>query len=164
MAPHGVYPTAGDDAWVAIACPDDAAWQRLAGLLDGEPWARDPELETTAGRLARVEVLDARLAEWTAGRDRWEVAEALQAAGIPAAPLLTSADRVSDSHFASREAFTIVEHPVVGAELIYGLPWKLSRTPGVVRTAAPLLGAHTAEVLEEYLGVPSREVEKGTAV
>src|SRR5262249_43101021 len=39
MAPHGVYPTRGDDAWVAIACRSDEDWSALATVI-GEPWAK----------------------------------------------------------------------------------------------------------------------------
>lgn len=152
MSPHGVYPAAGDDKWVAIACPDDKAWKRLVKVL-GEPEWASAELSSAAARLQRSAFIDERLAEWTRTRDRWDVARTLQAAGIAAAPLLTSEDRVGDEHLASRAAFAVVEHPVVGAEFIYGVPWKLSRTPGSVRSAAPLLGQHTSEVLKEYLGV-----------
>ncbi len=48
-APHGVYPSAGDDQWVAIAVMDDAAWQRLCTATGWEP---DPDLATAASRMA----------------------------------------------------------------------------------------------------------------
>ena len=160
MAPHGVYPTAGEDQWIAIACESDEAWARLVDALGQPEWASTAQLRSVQGRLAGQEALDRALADWTRSRDRWETANLLQAAGIAAAPLLTSEDRVSDEHLASREAFAVVDHPAVGAEFIYGVPWKLSRTPGAVRTGAPLLGEHTADVLQEYLGIatsPRRE-------
>jgi crotonobetainyl-CoA:carnitine CoA-transferase CaiB-like acyl-CoA transferase len=60
MAPHGVYPAAGDDSWVAIACRNDDDWRALAAVV-GEAWALDPELSTFAGRVARREDLDRQL-------------------------------------------------------------------------------------------------------
>lgn len=155
MAPHGVYPATGDDQWVAIACEDDGAWERLVDVLGRPEWALSPAFRSVAGRLAAQDNLDRALSDWTRSRDRWEIANLLQAAGIAAAPLLTSEDRVSDEHLASREAFAVVDHPAVGAEFIYGIPWKLSRTPGSVRAGAPLLGEHSADVLKEYLGIQS---------
>ena len=153
MAPHGVYPTAGEDQWIAIACVSDEAWARLVDILGQPDWASAPQLRSVQGRLAGQDRIDQELADWTRSQDRWEIAHRLQAAGIAAAPLLTSEDRVSDEHLASREAFAIVDHPAVGAEFIYGIPWKLSRTPGSVHSGAPLLGQHTADVLREYLGI-----------
>ncbi len=152
MAPHGVYPAAGVDQWIAIACEDDRAWASFVEVLGKPAWACDPDLATTHGRLARQQELDRAIAQWSAELDRWEMARMLQEVGIAAAPLLTSEDRVADEHLASREAFVVVDHPVVGAEFIYGVPWKMSRTPGAVRSGAPLLGEHTAAVMREYLG------------
>ena len=78
----------------------------------------------------------------------------LQSRSIPAAPVLTSGERLVDEHLTSRDVLAVVEHPVVGSELIYGVPWKLRRTPGRVRSAAPLLGADTEAVLEEIGAIP----------
>jgi crotonobetainyl-CoA:carnitine CoA-transferase CaiB-like acyl-CoA transferase len=52
-----------------------------------------------------------------------------------------------------------VEHPVVGSEIICGVPWHMSATPGKVRHAAPLLGAQTDDVLSELLEMPPQEIE-----
>jgi crotonobetainyl-CoA:carnitine CoA-transferase CaiB-like acyl-CoA transferase len=153
-APHGLYPTRGSDEWVAIACPDDDAWRRLRQLLGDPEWARSTTLDTLAGRLASASSLDERIACWTRSRDRWEIAELLQSRSIPAAPVLTSGERLVDEHLTSRDVLAVVEHPVVGSELIYGVPWKLRRTPGRVRSAAPLLGADTEAVLEEIGAIP----------
>jgi crotonobetainyl-CoA:carnitine CoA-transferase CaiB-like acyl-CoA transferase len=157
-APHGVYPTAGEDAWIAIACDDDPAWRALRGVMGDPAWSRDPRYETAAGRLAAADALDARLAEWTATRDKWDIAESAQAAGVIAAPLLDTAERFADDHLQARELYVSVDHPVMGSELIYGIPWKLSRTPGEVRVAAPLLGQHTDDVLGSILGLGTTEV------
>ena len=76
-APHGIYPAAGDDNWIAIACRDDADWRPLAGVID-EPWATDARNDTLAERLAVQDALDERLGAWTATRDRFATAEALR--------------------------------------------------------------------------------------
>jgi crotonobetainyl-CoA:carnitine CoA-transferase CaiB-like acyl-CoA transferase len=67
LAPHGIYPAAGDDEWVAIACRSDAEWQALGGVLK-EPWVREARFAALAGRLAAQDDLDALLALWTRGR------------------------------------------------------------------------------------------------
>lgn len=159
MAPHGIYPSAGDDRWIAIACTDDECWRLLRRTIGDPEWSRDSRFDSLPGRLAAQDELDRHLSECTGGLDRWMLAEQLQAAGVPAAPLLDTADRFSDEHLRARGAFVGVDHPVVGAEFVYGLPWKLSRTPGRVTTAAPLLGQHTREVLSELLALPSDEID-----
>src|SRR6266581_2752695 len=79
-APHGVFPCAGKDRWVAIVVHDDEDWRRLVRAMGGPAWATDAGLATTAGRLAGVDEVERRLAEWTAGQEAEAVAERLQAA------------------------------------------------------------------------------------
>src|SRR5262249_20161212 len=91
-APHGVFPSAGDDRWVAIAVHDDDDWRRLVDALGAPAWATDPSLATLEGRLARVDDVERQLADWTRGQPARAVAERLQAAGIDAAPVEDFAD------------------------------------------------------------------------
>jgi len=158
MAPHGVYPAEGDDAWVALACPSDESWCALRRLMGDPAWAAEDRYATREGRLADPGPIDEGIARWTATRDRWAISQEAQAAGILAAPLLDTADRFSDDHLQERGLYASVEHPVVGTEVIYGIPWRLSRTPGSIRHAAPLLGQHTREVLGEALGLDGAAV------
>ena len=64
-APHGVYPSLGDDRWVAIAVFDDDDWQRLVEALGSPDWAADPRFDTQAGRFALQDELDKHLSDWT---------------------------------------------------------------------------------------------------
>src|SRR5262249_52258958 len=80
-SPHGVYPAAGEDRWVAIAVVTDAEWKRLAelaGLPAEARWA------TSAGRIAARAEIDTRLAEWTRSKEPFALAACLQDAGISA--------------------------------------------------------------------------------
>ena len=83
MAPHGIFPSSGDDNWVAIACRDDRDWEALAALL-AEPWALHPRWRTVAGRSGAQDELERLLAGWTESRDRFDVASALRAIDVPA--------------------------------------------------------------------------------
>src|SRR5207247_10515457 len=65
-APHGVFPCAGKDRWVAIVVHDGEGWRRLVRAMGEPAWAADTGLATTAGRLARVDEIERRLAGWTA--------------------------------------------------------------------------------------------------
>ena len=149
-APHGVYPSAGDDRWIAVAVTSDAAWQRLARCCG---WADDPALATIDGRLAARAAIDARLAEWTRTRDAEEAAATLQAAGISAMPVLGPDELRADGHLLARGAIVTVEHPEIGAERHIGTPLRLSTTPLATAGPAPLLGAATEDVLVNVLGL-----------
>lgn len=158
MAPHGVFPSSGEDEWIAVAITDDQAWVAFKTALGNPAWADDPALDTLDGRRAHESRLEAEIAQWSRTQGRWQAAELLQAHGVAAAPLLNTADRLADEQLQARELYASIEHPVVGTEYIYGVPWRLSRTPGAIRSAAPLLGQDTSAVLSELLALEGPEV------
>ena len=69
-------------------------------------------------------------------------------------------DQFTDPHLREREAYVEIEHPHVGIEWLFGMPWLLSDTPGGVRTPAPSLGQHNEYVLGKILGLPAEELER----
>ncbi len=153
--PHGVFPAAGDDAWVAIAVPDDGAWTRLCGALG---WAADAAVATLAGRLAAVDAIESRLSAWTAVRAARECAELLQAHGVSAMPVLGPLEHRADPHLQARGYLVETEHAEVGLEHHVGQPTRWSRLATRTASSAPCLGAHTAEVLREHLGLTDDEI------
>ncbi|WP_192847068.1 CoA transferase [Aureimonas sp. AU4] len=157
--PHEAYPTAGEDQWVVMAARDDREWQALARVVGGPALAADPRFATLADRLERSDEIDAILRRWTRTRDKHAIADALQAAGVPAAPVQTPRDLSESAYLAHRGFFTRLEHPDAGAHAHPGLPIRLSRTPGAHRRAAPAFGAHNRHVLEAILQLSGAEVE-----
>jgi benzylsuccinate CoA-transferase BbsF subunit len=153
--PHNVYPAAGDDRWLAIAVPSDAAWARLVEALG---WTDDEELESLPGRLARRAEIDARVAEWTRSRPPEEAAALLQEHGVSAVPVMGPEDHHADPHLASRRFIVQLEHPEVGAERHAGNPVRLSRLPQRTARSAPCLGADTEGILTVEFGMSAAEV------
>jgi benzylsuccinate CoA-transferase BbsF subunit len=155
MAPHNCYRCAeldGRDEWVAIACRSDEEWaamSRIAGL--GE-LAGSGRFGTAQARKAHEDELDALISAWTGTRSKFEVTAALQAAGIPAFPSMNSKDLAEDPHLNERGFFTRLPHPAAGTQTHAGIPWRLTNSPNSVRTAAPVMGQHTYEVLRDRLG------------
>lgn len=148
--PHGVFPAAGSDRWIAIAVVDDGDWERLCRVVG---WTLEPALATLAQRLAAREALEARLAAWTARYDAEEAAALLQAGGVSAMPVQSADDHRADAHLASRGAIVTVEHPEIGPERHVGNPLRMGRTRGTPTSASPCLGADTADVLGRWLGL-----------
>jgi crotonobetainyl-CoA:carnitine CoA-transferase CaiB-like acyl-CoA transferase len=160
MAPHGIYPAAGDDEWVAIACRSDAEWRALAGVV-GEAWAREPRFAALAGRLAAQDELDARLSAWTRPRAKIAAASALQSAGVPAAPVAKPAERVDgDPATAGFGLWPTVRHSKMGAVRVDGLPVHFAKTDWSIERGGPCLGEHTEEVLGRLLGLSPDDVAK----
>ncbi|MGH7894779.1 MAG: CoA transferase, partial [Candidatus Binatia bacterium] len=152
--PHGVYPCAGEDRWVAIAVVGDERWHAFRGVLG---WSDDPELTTLAGRLQACD-LDERVAAWTRERTAENVATTLQAARVSAAPVYDQDDLRDDPHLAARGAIVTVEHREIGPERHAGNPIRLSRTPLMPAGPSPLLGEHTEAVLGRWLGLTPADV------
>ncbi|MCZ7528747.1 MAG: CoA transferase [Acidimicrobiia bacterium] len=157
-SPHGIYRTAGEDRWLAVAVrgPDD--WRALAGVLGRGDWASDPELETAAGRRSRAAEVEAALVGWCAARERDDAVEALVAVGVPAAPVLELPERDGHPQFVARDL--VVEHRGGGFDecRVYATPWLLSATPARVHRPAPALGAHNDEVFRGLMGLSDDEI------
>ena len=157
-APHGVFPCAGEDRWISIAIDGDPQWQALVDSMGCPAWTQNPAFETQAGRVDEIEVLHEHLAEWTQDYDDRSLADSLQAAGIPAAPVLNVADLLSDPHYRARETFIEVDHPLGYRETIYGAYVKLSRTPAQV-APGPWIGQDNDRVFKELLQLDEAQYE-----
>ncbi|TVR27520.1 MAG: CoA transferase [Ilumatobacter sp.] len=156
-APHGVYPAAGDDRWVAVAVHDDDAWQRVVALLG---WDDDPALRTVEGRIAAHDALDERLAAWTREHEPTMAAALLQEAGVSAMHVMGPADHHVDEHLAERGFIVSLEHPEVGTERHVGNPVRLSQLRQRTATSSPCLGADTTQVLRDVLGLADDELSR----
>jgi len=152
--PHGVYPSLGDDRWVAVAVVSDEDWQRCAGVMG----VADPALATLDARLAARDAVDARVAEWTRQHDAADAARLLQEAGVSAMPVMHGEDLRADSHLAARGGLPTVTHPEMGPTRHSGNPLRFSRMALSPAGPAPLLGQHTAAVLKRWLGLDAAAV------
>jgi crotonobetainyl-CoA:carnitine CoA-transferase CaiB-like acyl-CoA transferase len=158
MAPHGIYPCSGDDDWIAIACRSEAEWQAL-GALAQEPWCDAPAWATLEGRMRDQDNLDAAVSGWTGGRNKFELAQALLDAGVPAAAVQKPAERVDqDPSTANFGLWPTVHHTAIGDIRVDGLPVHLSETDWRIANGAPCLGEHNEEILGRLLGISAEDV------
>jgi crotonobetainyl-CoA:carnitine CoA-transferase CaiB-like acyl-CoA transferase len=148
-APHGAYPTLGDDRWIAIAIETDEQWRALCAAAG---WPEELRDLTGRDRLTRRDELDSSLAAWTAHHDAETLQTQLQAVGVPAHQVQSSSHCVTDPQLAHRAQFREVPHPVRGATWVEGSPFRLARTPGHPAWGGPMFGQHMPEVLTGILG------------
>jgi crotonobetainyl-CoA:carnitine CoA-transferase CaiB-like acyl-CoA transferase len=151
--PHGAFPCAGDDRWVAIAVWDDAEWARLAQVIGLD----DPKLAGFADRIERVEEVEAAVAAWTSSRDPLEVAEQLQGLGIEAVPVADFGDVFGDPQLDFRQHFVELEHPKLGPGAYEHNGFRLSDAPARYDRPGPVLGEHNDDVLGGILGLSAAE-------
>jgi benzylsuccinate CoA-transferase BbsF subunit len=159
MAPHGAYRCAGDDKWITIACATEEEWRALARAMGDPEWAFGEEFGDKYARLTNWRALNERIEAWTRDQDANELFHRLQAAGVACAPVYNIEDQFADPHYHARDLYPTVDHPLVGTEFIYGLPWKLSASPGAIARPAPNIGQHNGYVFRELLGMTPGEIE-----
>lgn len=151
-APHGVYPCAGDDEWIAIEVRTEAQWialREFAGLDD---------FGDLADRLARVAALDEAVATFTAGQVAELLMEELQAAGVPAGHVASTLELGADPHLQARDFWKPMERAHVGELLHPAAPYRVGEEPFDVDRVAPTLGEHNHEVLAELLALSAEEI------
>lgn len=165
VAPHNTYACAGEDRWIAIAVMNGAEWQALVRAMDDPAWASDARFATNEGRLAHQDELDARIEAWTSELDDYEAMDLLQAAGVRAGVCQKPSDRYErDPQFKARDWWHTMPHPQLGESEFDGVTPRLARTPGALRTASPLLGQDTDQVLSEVLGLRGDQIEELRAI
>jgi crotonobetainyl-CoA:carnitine CoA-transferase CaiB-like acyl-CoA transferase len=159
MAPHNCYPCQGEDRWLVLAVATDAEWQRLCQALGHPAWAIQEKFATQTGRLQYQNELDIYLAAWTSTQDARQAMEYLQAHGVAAGMVFSEPDAYTDPQLNARGFFETVTHRECGTHRYPGILWKLSKTPGSIRSAACCLGEHNDYVYRELLGMSDDEIE-----
>ena len=156
--PHGAYPCRGDDRWCVIAVASDAQWQAFCDVLGDVGWSGDPRFATFLGRKAHEDELDRLVAEWTRDYHAEQVMTMLQAAGVPAGVVQSSADLWQDPQVRHRGFFQWLEHSECGPMPYDGLSFTMSRTPGSLRMPHACVGEHNEFILKEMFGLSDDEV------
>lgn len=160
QSPHGVFATAGDDRWIAVACRDDDDWRRLALVVD-EPWALEERWEAAEQRLAAQRELEALLAAWLADADGAETASTLRRAGVPASVVARPEERIDLDPFSEEFGlWPVVDHTEIGSIRVDGIPFHLSESDWQIERGAPCLGEHNDEVLRDVLGLDESAISE----
>ena len=157
----GIAPTNAylcKDGCALIAGNGDSIFKRLMSTIGREDLGADPNLSSNAGRVKRVEELDAAIGAWTAKLTVTEVLAALDAAAVPAGRIYTVQDIANDPHYLARGMLEEVQMHDGSLLKVPGMVPKLSRTPGLHRRNAPNLGQDTDAVLAE-LGITAEQIQ-----
>jgi len=158
MAPHGCYPCDGDDQWITIACETDAQFAALCLVIAQPHLTRDQRFADVVSRYRNQDPLDAIIAVWSRGRTKEETTASLQAAGVPAMPVLSVPEVFADEHLRARGFFESVSHPVAGISEIEAPHWRMSETPAHIRLPAPSFAEHNNYVFRDLMGLSDEEI------
>ncbi len=158
MSPHGVFPAAGDDEWVAVAVRDETDWRSLSLAIGRPEWADDASYADAAARRAANDEITAAITQWTQQRSAFETERILQSVNIPAHAVQTSEMAFADPQLQHRNHFITLDHPVHGQTVIEAAKGYLSETPPAYRTAAPTFGRDNDHILRQILNYDDERI------
>lgn len=148
LCPFGLFRAA--DGWVAIACPQDRFWRDLCAAMGRPELGQDPRYALNNDRVAHKADVIAAVTAWTETLTKAQVSAAL-GGEVPFGPVNDAADIFADPHVAAREMLQPVEHPgSTHTAIIAGVPLRMTRTQGRVRSRAPLLDEHADAIRAEF--------------
>lgn len=147
-APSDLFRT--QDGWIMVAAIGNPMFRRWTKLVGEEAWLADARFKDDISRGEYGALISERMSQWTQARTTAEALRALEAATIPAAPVLSPQQALDDPHIQATGMLAAMDYPgLARAALVAPTPVDLSETPGKLRLRAPLLGEHTDEILRE---------------
>jgi crotonobetainyl-CoA:carnitine CoA-transferase CaiB-like acyl-CoA transferase len=157
-APRNVYRTS-DSQWVCLSASTQNMTERLFRVIGRPELIVDPRFASNANRLKNVTELDEILSAFIGGRTQKDCLEFFAQAGVTVGPLYDMADIETDPHFHARQIVVELPDSSLGTVPVHNISPRLMDTPGLFRRAAPELGEHTHEVLQEA-GYSEPEIEQ----
>jgi len=160
----GIVPTmtctTKDGKYVVVGANADPIFKRVMEKLGRPDMANDERFAENAGRVKHQAEVEKPINDWIASLTQQEALKALAEAGCPAGPIYDAADILNDPHFQARGMFEDVETPTGLRFKIPAMVPKLSESPGCTQWCGPEVGAHTHQVLSEYLGYDDALIER----
>jgi benzylsuccinate CoA-transferase BbsF subunit len=159
MAPHGVFPAAGDYKWIAIAIASDAEFAQLCEVLGVSTMASDPKFARMSARLDNPDELEREIAARTHNFDRDELVAKLREHDLAAGPVYSTPELMNDPVFAESGMLVKLQHTEVGERVVPGIPVRFDAIDLDYR-GAPMIGENTDQVLTDLLGYSAEEIAR----
>ena len=157
IVPYQDFPTADGDMILAVG--NDSQFASLCAVLGHPQWAGDERFASNAGRVRHRDALIPLLRQATVARTTREWIAALEAANVPCGPINDLKAVYDDPQVQARGLRMELPHPLAGSVPTVANPLRLSASPVEYRSAPPLLGQHTREVLRELLGLSAERID-----
>lgn len=155
-APRNVY-RCRDGKYVGLSGSTQTMAMRILKAIGRDDLVSDPRFTTNADRLANVIALDEAIGDFIGRHDQAELVALMEAAEVTVGPIYDIAQIMQDPHVIEREILADYPDPELDLLPMHHVVPRLSDTPGSIRTAAPGLGEHNAELLAE-LGLDEAQV------
>ena len=136
------------DGYINIGGANQSNWERICDVLGHPEWKTDPRYVTNDDRMANLPGLVEAMNAVVITRTRAEWQKAFDEAGVPAGPVNSIGEALTQPQVIARDMVVEVEHPKMGRIKSIGCPIKFSATPSEVAGPPPLLGEHTRAILK----------------
>ncbi|MBU9555589.1 CaiB/BaiF CoA transferase family protein [Burkholderia multivorans] len=150
IVPYQTFQTS--DGWIIVAVGNDGQFRKFVEAGGRPELADDERFATNPARVRHRDTLVPILAEMVKTRSKTAWIDALEAAGVPCGPINDLAEVFANEQVVARGMEVALPHPCGADVKLVRNPVRMSATPPDARTAPPLLGAHTDDVLRDMLG------------
>ena len=157
IVPYTTYETA--DSIVALAVGNDKQFSQLANLLGHPEWLSDQRFQTNSARIKNRDLVDKMIGIEAIKYPTSSLIKLLMNCGIPVGQVKSVHGALNSDQATANSMVTQIDHPLIGSYLTLGIPVQLSQTPGEIYKAPPTLGQHTKEILKDYLGLDTSEID-----
>ena len=154
---QGVYPTMGNDEWMALSVASDEQWQALCQLMGKPELAEDERFAHSSNRYKNHDAADEIIAAWTKENDNMWLLHHLQKAGIAAGPVQHEDYAYRCPQLWERRFFVPMTQEDLGTHLYPGTVFKNSKLPLTIQKPAVRLGEDNEYVYKEILGISDEE-------
>ena len=157
VCPYNIYPVT--DGWLAILCLRPKHWTDLCNVMGRKDLAEDPAFATPAGRVLKMDDVDAAVSAWTAGLTKDQAFRLLQDADVPAAPVRSLSEVIYDPVLRDRGMIAEIGDGDRACTVL-GSPLQMGDSPTLPVSPAPLLGENTDDVLRRVLDLSHSEIQQ----
>jgi crotonobetainyl-CoA:carnitine CoA-transferase CaiB-like acyl-CoA transferase len=157
--PAGVFK--GRERYMILIAPLEQHWTKLCEAMGQSQLARDPRFTDNASRLRNLDELVAIIEGWIRSQSSDDAAVAtLKEHHVPIAPILSVSEALQHPHLRQRGTVRTVHDRVLGDLDVPGFALRFSDFPRPLDLQAPTLGEHNAEILTQWLGYTTDEVQE----
>ena len=158
VAPSSMFRTS-DGKWLTLAASTQQIFEDLSRAIGREDLISDPRFADNPARVQHRETINGIIADWISERTRDEVAEVLDARGLPYSLVFDMEDVFANEQYLAREMLVRVLDKQLGDAVVQNAIPKFSRTPGAVRHLGPELGEHNDEIYGGELGYSAERLQ-----
>lgn len=156
LSAYEAFPT--KNGYLTVGTGSDLQFRALCNSLRIPDYADDPKFKTNSDRVKHRQELIAQLSTIFAEHNNEHWMKLFETEPFPAGPINSMEEVFSDSHVQAIGLVKQLDHPVAGQVKVVGPPVVYSEAENKARTAPPVLGQHTDEVLSNFLGYSAERI------